>query len=411
MEASLSQSSIRSTSSAGLSPYDVDSPFLAQHLSMERSVSKDSIKSNASLKLRAKEALARQNYAAKSRLLQPKPAAGTAEPEAADPVNISPKDGKAAISKTRYERPKHPKVMCNQCNEHPEGFRGEHELRRHTEAKHKSLVKKWVCRDPDLFGIPHSETAVKPLRDCKQCSQGKPYGAYYNAAAHLRRTHFKVKPRKGAAGSKNGQSRVDDSAEKRGGKGGGDWPSMNELKLWMLEVTMPMDQDGALGPDGTESVGAVEAEDFENEFVNSQYSSQGGTHLTMGSAGGFDMGAFAGVGESFDRVIDLTGPSFHGDLQLPELFPLDSPVFPASSTQGLPISSSGFDYRNSDMSTQQTMAASLMSVDSHGYTSPVSSTATITQTGAYMDQMLPQAGVPRDDLAEMGFDLTFATAG
>jgi hypothetical protein len=131
----------------------------------------------------------------------------------------------------------------------------------------------------------------------------------------------------------------------------------------------------------------------------------------MGSAGGFDMGAFAGVGESFDRVIDLTGPSFHGDLQLPELFPLDSPVFPASSTQGLPISSSGFDYRNSDMSTQQTMAASLMSVDSHGYTSPVSSTATITQTGGYMDQMLPQAGVPRDDLAEMGFDLTFATAG
>lgn len=411
MEASLSQSSMRSTSSAGLSPHDLDSPFLAQHLSMERSVSKDSIKSNASLKLRAKEALSRQNYAAKSRLLQPKPAAGTAEPETADPVNISPKDGKAAISKTRYERPKHPKVMCNQCNEHPEGFRGEHELRRHTEAKHKSLVKKWICRDPDLAGIPHSETAVKPLRDCKQCSQSKPYGAYYNAAAHLRRTHFKVKPRKGAAGAKNGQSKVDDSAEKRGGKGGGDWPSMNELKLWMVEVTMPMDQDGALVADGTESVGALDAEDFDNEF-DSQYSSQGGAHLAMGP-NGFDMAAFAGVGDSFDQAIDLTGPSFHNELQLSEMFPLDGPVFPTSSSQGIPISSSGFDYRNSDMSSQQTMAASMMSLDSHGYTSPVSSTATITQTGAFMDQMMPQAGmqVPRDDLADLPFDLTFATAG
>jgi hypothetical protein len=411
MEPSLSQSSIQSTSSAGLSPQDLSGPLLAQHLAMERSVSKDSVKSNSSLKLRAKEALARQNYAAKSRHLQPKPAAGAIKQDVPNPVG-SGKDGKAVITKTKYERPKHPKVMCNQCNDHPEGFRGEHELRRHTEAKHKSMVKKWICRDPDLYGIPHQETAVKALKDCKQCSQNKQYGAYYNAAAHLRRTHFKVKPRKGA-GSKNGQLKVEEEKEKRGGKGGGDWPSMSELKLWMVEVTVPMDQPGALVPDGTESVGAVDPEDLETEVLDSQYSSQPGLPMTM-SSDAFGMSAFAGVGGGFSQTIDMTGASFQGDLdsQLSEMYRLDASAFPTSSLQGVPISSAAFDYRNANLTTQQSMAASLMSQGSHGYTSPVSSTATITQAGVYMDQILPHATMqaPRDDLGEMAFDLTFATA-
>jgi hypothetical protein len=409
MKPSLSQSSIQSISSDDVSPHD-NGPFLAQHLSMERSVSRDSIKSNSSLKFRAKEALARQNYAAKSRHLQPKPAAGVVKQEANDQVNNA-KDGKAAIAKTKYERPKHPKVLCNQCNDHPEGFRGEHELRRHTEAKHKSMVKKWVCRDPDLYGIPHSETAVKPLKDCKQCSQNKHYGAYYNAAAHLRRTHFKVKARKGAAG-KNGHIKVEEEKEKRGGKGGGDWPPMSELKQWMVEVTVPMDQAGALMPDGTESVGAVEPEDYENEFADSQYTSQGGIPMRI-AADEYGMPTFAGVGEGFGQSIDLTGASFQGDLdsQLSDMYRLNNPVFPASSMHGLPISSAGFDYRNAEPSTQQSMAASMMSLDSHGYTSPVSSTATITQAGAYMDQLLPSATMQgsRDDLADLPFDLTFTT--
>ncbi|KAK3293701.1 uncharacterized protein B0H64DRAFT_218674 [Chaetomium fimeti] len=404
MEPSLSQSSIQSASSVDVSPHENGS-FLTQHLSMERSVSRDSIKSNSSLKFRAKEALARQNYAAKSRHLQPKPAAGVVKQEAADQVNNA-KDGKAAIAKTKYERPKHPKVLCNQCNEHPEGFRGEHELRRHTEAKHKSMVKKWICRDPNLYGIPHSETAVKPLKDCKQCSQNKHYGAYYNAAAHLRRTHFKVKARKGAAG-KNGHVKVEEEKEKRGGKGGGDWPAMSELKQWMVEVTVPMDQAGALMPDGTESVGAVEPEDFENEFADSH-----GLPMQM-AAEDYGMSTFAGVGEGFGQAINLHGASFQGDLdsQLSDMYRLNNPVFSASSMQGVPISSAGFDYRNAEASTQQSMAASLMSLDSHGYTSPVSSTATITQAGTYMDQLLPSTTLQgsRDDLADLPFDLTFAT--
>lgn len=425
MEISLSQSSIQSTSSAALPLHDLSgptlaqhnlsNPALAQHLSMERSVSKDSTKSNSSLKVRAKVALARQNNAAaKARHLQPKPAAGAVKQEVTDSVNSSAKDGKAVIAKTKYERPKHPKVMCNQCGDHPEGFRGEHELRRHTEAKHKSMVKKWICRDPDLVGIAHSETAVKSLKDCKQCSANKQYGAYYNAAAHLRRTHFKVKPRKGASGSgsKNGQGKVEEEKEKRGGKGGGDWPSMGELKLWMVEVIVPMDQPGALVPDSTESVGAVDAEDYENEYVDAQYGSE--PPAAMGSEG-FDMTSFAGVGGGFDQPIDMTGASFSVDLdsQMPEMYPISGQVFPATNLQGLPISSAGFDYRNQELNVQQGIPASLMSLDSHGYTSPVSSTATITQTGVYMDQVLPLGPMPgpTDDLADLPFDLTFTNMG
>jgi hypothetical protein len=77
----------------------------------------------------------------------------------------------------------------------------------------------WVTVDSSVDG--------SFLKSCKQCRAGKKYGAYYNAAAHLRRAHFN--PRKRGRKSKG--------EEKRGGKAGGDWPPMESLKLhWMKEV-------------------------------------------------------------------------------------------------------------------------------------------------------------------------------
>ncbi|KAL2017236.1 hypothetical protein VTK56DRAFT_2395 [Thermocarpiscus australiensis] len=421
MKHSLSQSSRRSTSSAGLSPgYDLGG--VAQHLAMERSTSKDSVKSNSSLNLRAKEALSRQNVnATKSRHIQPKPAAGAVKSEPAEPASGRGKDGKAVITKAKYERPKHPKVKCNQCNEHAEGFRGEHELRRHTEAKHKSLVKKWICRDPGAYGIPHSERVVKPLKDCKQCSQNKQYGAYYNAAAHLRRTHFNPRQRKGPGGVKNGQSlKADEQSEKRGGKGGGDWPSMSELKLWMVEVTVHMDQPGALAPDGNESLEAAEAEEVESEWADTQSSSQAGLLHAAEGSDGLDLATFAGVGEVFSHDLDAIGASIHGvhggelGPQLADMYPLNASLFPASS---FPISSSGLDYvALTGLNMQQSLPSPIMGMDAHGYTSPVSSNATLTQAGVLPDQLLhPVAAAtmqaPHDDLADLPFDLTFTTSG
>jgi len=101
-----------------------------------------------------------------------------------------------------------------------------------SEASIKRDQKKWICRDPSLVSIPHSETPTKPLSECKSCVTKKQYGAYYNAAAHLRRVHFKTKKKPTRRNEEN-----------RSGKGGGDWPPMSELKLWMEEVTVLVDVD------------------------------------------------------------------------------------------------------------------------------------------------------------------------
>ncbi|KAK3330852.1 hypothetical protein B0H66DRAFT_76905 [Apodospora peruviana] len=118
-----------------------------------------------------------------------------------------------------YQRPPLRRVYCPKCNEYPEGFRGEHELRRHNDAKHAALVKRWVCTEPD-HNPPGSPRPVIPLAKCKACVTQKRYGAYYNAAAHLRRAHFNPH---------------------RGGKASGDWPPMSILKDWMREVRQSFD--------------------------------------------------------------------------------------------------------------------------------------------------------------------------
>ncbi|KIM96249.1 hypothetical protein OIDMADRAFT_59318 [Oidiodendron maius Zn] len=131
-----------------------------------------------------------------------------------------------ASSKHSYQRPKHNRVYCKECDGHPDGFRGEHELRRHQDRQHRKMVKKWICIQPP--GSEHP-TPAQPLSRCKACTQQKKkYGAYYNAAAHLRRAHFRPKSM--------GRERKVDEANKRGGKAGGDWPPMSELKHWMMEV-------------------------------------------------------------------------------------------------------------------------------------------------------------------------------
>jgi len=127
-----------------------------------------------------------------------------------------------------YQRPPLRRVYCTKCNEYPEGFRGEHELRRHTDAKHAALVKRWVCTEPQAYA-PTSPQPIVPLSKCKACLTKKRYGAYYNAAAHLRRAHFNPH---------------------RGGKASGDWPPMTILKDWMQEVRHSVDIQDPDSSDG-----------------------------------------------------------------------------------------------------------------------------------------------------------------
>ncbi|KAI4173797.1 MAG: hypothetical protein LQ346_008355 [Caloplaca aetnensis] len=84
---------------------------------------------------------------------------------------------------------------------------------------HGQVQIRWKCVDISDDG--------KFLASCKACSSGKLYGAYYNAAAHLRRAHFEPKVR---------GRRISQLPEGTNKPAKGTPASMETLKMWMQEV-------------------------------------------------------------------------------------------------------------------------------------------------------------------------------
>lgn len=168
----------------------------------------------------------KQNIAPRSAMHQSTPMMRTATSS----QSTSGTAEKQLISRVSFRPPKSDKHFCTECNKHPDGFHGVHELRRHYDRLHAGERKVWKCVEPDTPKT--SEWPARPLSICKQCQQGKTYGVYYNAAAHIRRAHF--------APRKRGRRPRGAEKESRAGKAGGNWPSIDWLKSngWLKEVTV-----------------------------------------------------------------------------------------------------------------------------------------------------------------------------
>ena len=120
------------------------------------------------------------------------------------------------------------RLKCPLCSDYPDGFRSEHELRRHTNRVHKKTRKVWVTIDtsPDKSF----------LANCKACQTGKRYNECYNAASHLRRMHFHP--------HKRGERKMTAAEARKGGKATDLDPPMDVLKTnWLREVDEFVDGD------------------------------------------------------------------------------------------------------------------------------------------------------------------------
>lgn len=120
------------------------------------------------------------------------------------------------------------RLKCPACTDYPDGFRSEHELRRHTNRVHRKTRKVWVTIDT---------SADKTfLANCKACQTGKRYNECYNAASHLRRMHFHP--------HKRGERKMTAAEARRGGKPGDLDPPMEVLKAnWLREVDEVIGED------------------------------------------------------------------------------------------------------------------------------------------------------------------------
>lgn len=126
------------------------------------------------------------------------------------------------------------RLKCPVCTDYPDGFRSEHELRRHTNRVHRKMRKVWVTIDtsPDKSF----------LANCKACQTGKRYNECYNAASHLRRMHFHP--------HKRGERKMTAAEARKGGKATDLDPPMDVLKTnWLREVDELVDDEGRVMDD------------------------------------------------------------------------------------------------------------------------------------------------------------------
>ena len=99
-----------------------------------------------------------------------------------------------------------------------------HGSHRDIDKEQKNIRRSWVCKD-----ISADRSF---LANCKDCRSQKRYPTKYNAAVHLRNSHF-ITP-------KSSRYIRGKSDQKREINGTYDFPTMEELENWMTEITEPV---------------------------------------------------------------------------------------------------------------------------------------------------------------------------
>ncbi|KAF2705233.1 hypothetical protein K504DRAFT_97959 [Pleomassaria siparia CBS 279.74] len=312
---------VSSSASALESSEQQHKSYLVEDMRRSASASSESNASNASLHSATSRQFRREreiNASAASRKIAPKATERNDEIRSASStdqmVRIRSSDGSskdvAVITKTPYIRPQHPKIMCQYCNERPNGFRGTHELDRHIARAHATTRKAFVCVD--------ASENKKFLANCKHCRNGKQYGAYYNAAAHLRRAHFH--PRRRGPKSKRD--------EKRGGIGGGDHPPMEILKQhWIKEIEVGMPKHASASPSESASDDAEgAANNYETSSMHVSYPQVAHDVPNQFDPSRFDMSMYMNPSEPvFDPAMQFpVYPDMNSSINDPNAFQFDA---------------------------------------------------------------------------------------
>ncbi|KAF2118442.1 hypothetical protein BDV96DRAFT_597268 [Lophiotrema nucula] len=304
------------SSAQALTPSSQNQLDLAEDMRRSASASSDDSSSSASAtSLRSRQQRREQEIRAQASHTKIAPAPKAVDtcdeikstPSSEQMVRTQSQDGTSkmvgVLIKAPYIRPQHPKIMCPHCEKQPQGFRGTHELDRHIARVHSKVRKAFICID--------ASQDKRFLANCKHCRNKKVYGAYYNAAAHLRRAHFH--PRKRGRKGKND--------EKRGGSGGGDDPAMDYLRQnWIKEIEVANDATSAdsTADDADDANDGDDSFEF-NDYAATSYQQQPSTHNSSLDVNHYDQysdpSMFVNSNSAFDQVMQFGGSfdpsSFH----------------------------------------------------------------------------------------------------
>ncbi|OAR03057.1 hypothetical protein LLEC1_05045 [Akanthomyces lecanii] len=161
---------------------------------------------------RQNRALRRSVAHARAHTIAPSPSTSSATSPRSD------KEEYAKAKKVSKARKREEKIKCEICKTE---LSGDHEHDRHFKLVHQDEGWRWQVIDPCEKGLIPDHSVQFEISECKNCQSGKLYGINYNAAAHIRRVHFKNTPN------------IDGS---KGGSSGGAWPEIRYLEYYYMKL-------------------------------------------------------------------------------------------------------------------------------------------------------------------------------